>query len=243
MTDTDGTFTMYFEPPVKVIPTGYTGADGSSKFEKRVVVQHDGTTFMNIEFNCTNTVGWMRMSMGEDGVTSGTLREIEVYYDTQVSTSAKVELYMTNEPGLTDGNEYFIAKFQTLTSSTYKFWITRAQDKTGDQNGFRTAVHGDSSSNIMNSFFSFEADGSTPNDTEVTHNDGGDIRAPSGDAMCLDFSTPATPVESTGCGSLALDSDAGAPIINSAAGFDINWTISAGGLKNDMTALAAPVSP
>ncbi|MDH5447139.1 MAG: hypothetical protein OEY52_16440 [Gammaproteobacteria bacterium] len=245
MTDSEGTFSMYFETPTKVIPTGYTGADGTAKFEKRVVVQFGGTTFMNIEFNCSNTVGWLRMSAGEGAaITSGTQRHLEVYYDTEVSSNAKLELYMTYEPGLTAGNEYFFAKFKTITSSTYKFWLIRTQDKTGDYNGFRTAVHGDSNSKIMNSFFRFEADGATPNDTGTAYTGvGDDVRSTEGDVQCLDFSTPATPVESTGCGSLALDSSAGAPIINSATGLSLNWVASAGGLKNDMTVLANPVSP
>ena len=244
MTDTDGTFKMYFETPIKIIPTGYTGANGTTKFEKRVTVQHNGTTFMNIEFNCANTVGWMRMAMGDSGVSSGTLRHIEVYYDTQVSTNAKLELYMTNEPGVgsTNGNEYFVAKFQTMTSSTYKFWIIRSQNKTGAINGFRSAAYGDTSSKSINAFMMFES--TTLDNTTTHHNDNGNITAAGGgDVQCINYTTPGTPVAGSGCGSLTL-TDAGAPIIDAADGLSIKWAAdTTNGLKNDMTALAQPANP
>lgn len=237
----NGTFSMFFEPPLKTIPTGYTGA--GTTFEKRVVVQFDGTTFFNIEFNCSTTVGWIRMNMGENNPTSGTQRNIEVFYDTTDSTNAKLELYMFNEPGLTTGNEYFVAKFQTLSSSVYKFWIVRAQNKTGNIYGFRAAVHGDTSTDNANAFFMSES--TTIDDTSTGHTDTGNIDSASGgDVQCIDYTTPASPGAGAGCGSLALDADAGTPIINSGTGFHIDWTgDAAGGLKNDMTTLAEPVSP
>ncbi len=240
MTDTDGTFKMYFETPIKTIPTGYTGAGNA--FEKRVVVQHNGTTFMNIEFNCTNTVGWMRMAMGDEGVSTGTLRQIEVYYDTEVAADSHLELYMTNEPGVATGNEYFVAKFQTLTSSTYKFWIVRSQNKTAEIMGFRAAAYGDSNTKNINAFFMFES--GSLSDTSTTHTDGDDISAPNGDVQCIDYTTPTTPVAGSGCGSLTLDATAGNPISDVADGFSISWAgDTSNGLKNDMTALAAPTNP
>lgn len=240
MTDADGTFKMYFETPLKTIPTGYTSAGAT--FEKRVVVQFNGTTFMNIEFNCANTVGWMRMSMGDTDINTGTLRQIEVYYDTQDNANAKLELYMVNEAGLTAGNEYFIAKFQTLSSSTYKFWIVRSQNKTGEIFGFRTAAYGDTSSKNVNAFMMFES--TTLADTTTHHNDNGNISAAGGgDVQCIDYTTPGTPVAGSACGSLTLTT-AGAPISNSVAGISISWVgDDTGGMKNDMTALAAPVTP
>lgn len=239
MTDTDGTYKMYFETPTKTIPTGYTGA--GDKFEKRVVVQHDGTTFFNIEFNCTSTVGWIRMKMGDQGVGTGTQREIEVYYDTQDSASAMLELYMTYEPGTTDGNEYFIAKFQTLTASTYKFWIVRSQNKTGEIMGFRAAVYGNSGTKNANAFFLYE--NGTLTDTTTSHSDNNNIGS-GGDVQCIDYSTATSPVEGTGCGDLSLDSTAGNPINDGTAGISISWVAdTTNGLKNVMTSIAEPTNP
>lgn len=236
MTDSDGTFTMHFETPLKTIPSGYTGS--GSKFDKRVVVDLDGTTFLNIEFNCDTTVGWMRMTMGDSGVTSGTLRNIEVYYDTNNSANSKLELYMYYEPGTSTGNEYFVAKFRTLSDSQYKFWIIRSVDQDSGDEGFRAAAYGDSSSNNVNAYMQF-SDGDIT-DTSTDYTDNGTVA--SGDVQCIDFNTPDSPKAGTGCGSLSLDSTAGSPIIDSADGFSINWTAdTTNGLKNDMTALADPV--
>jgi len=236
----NGTYKMFFETPQKTIPAGYTGA--GSTFEKRVVVQFDGTTFFNIEFNCATSIGWIRMNMGESNPTAGVQRNIEVYYDTQDSANAKLELYMVNEPGLTTGNEYFAAKFQTLSSSTFKFWIVRSQNKTGNIFGFRASVHGDTGSKNLNAFFLSES--SSLNDTSTNHTDNNDITAASGgDIQCLDYSAPDTPVAGTGCSSLGL-TDAGAPVNDSAGGFSISWTgDTSNGLKNKMTAVAQPVNP
>lgn len=238
MTDSEGTFKMYFETPLKTIPTGYTSA--GSKFEKRVVVQFNGTTFMNIEFNCSNTVGWMRMAMGESGMTTAPLRNIEVYYDTESSSDSKLELYMYYEPGVSTGNEYFIAKFQTLTSSTYKFWIIRAQNKTSDIQGFRAAAYGDSSTDNVNAFLLFESSHVT--DTSTTLSDSDNIGS-GGDVQCIDYSTAGSPAAGTGCSSLTL-TDPGTPIIDGSGNFSIYWTAdTTNGLKNQMTALADPANP
>jgi hypothetical protein len=58
MTDEQGTFTMIFAIPRKTIPAGWPGA--GETYEKRVIVKFDGTTFMDIEFNCSTEAGWMR---------------------------------------------------------------------------------------------------------------------------------------------------------------------------------------
>ena len=239
MTDSEGTFKMYFETPLKTIPTGYTSA--GSTFEKRVVVQFDGTTFFNIEFNCSNTVGWIRMNMGETSPTAGIQRNIEVYYDTTNSTNAKLELYMTYEPGVTSGQEYFIAKFQTTSSSTYKFWIVRAQNKTGNIHGFRAAVHGDTSTDNTNAFLLFES-GSVV-DTSSSYTDNDNIGS-GGDLQCLDYTSPTSPVAGSSCSSLTLDTSAGAPINDPTGSYSISWTgDTSNGLKNIMTTIAEPVSP
>lgn len=239
MTDEGGTFTMYFETPLKTIPTGYTGA--GTTFEKRVVVKHDGTTFMNIEFNCSTTVGWMRMAMGDGAdISTGTRRNIEVYYDTNDSAASKLELYMYNEPGTATGNEYFVAKFQTLSSSTYKFWIIRAEDKDAGDNGFRAAVYGDITTHNTNAYLHFTSGAIL--DSTATYTDTGDVAT--GDAQCIDYTTPASPVAGAGCGSLSLDATAGNPLIDTGDSFSINWTANTTtGLKNDMTVLADPVNP
>lgn len=240
MTDDEGTFKMYFETPVKTIPTGYTGA--GAKFEKRVVVQFDGTTFMNIEFNCSNTVGWMRMAMGETGIATGTLRQIEVYYDTQDAASSSLELYMTYEPGTgsANGNEYFAAKFATLSSSSYKFWIIRSVDADSGDQGFRAAVYGDNATDNTNAYMKYTSGAITDTSTDHTDNDA----VTNGDVQCIDFTTPASPVAGTGCSALTLDATAGSPISDAADGFSISWTgDTTNGLKNDMTALAEPTDP
>lgn len=240
MTDDEGTFKMYFETPVKTIPTGYT--DAGATFDRRVVVQFDGTTFMNIEFNCDSTVGWMRMSMGDTGMVSGTLREIEVYYDTETAADAHLELYMTYEPGTdsSNGNEYFIAKFETLSSSTYKFWIIRSVDADSGDNGFRAAAYGDSSTDVVNAYMKFA---SAITDTSTDHTDNGTIST--GDVACIDYSAPASATDGgSGCASLTLDSTAGSPISDSSDGFSISWAgDTTNGLKADMTALAEPTNP
>ena len=235
----NGTYTMYFEPPLKTIPAGYTGAGG--KYEKRVVVKFDGTTFFNIEFNCSTTVGWIRMNMGESNPTAGVQRNIEVYYDTTDSADARLELYMVNEPGVSTGNEYFVAKFQTASSETYKIWLVRSYNKTGTVYGFRTAVHGNKTTSNVNAFFLSES-GSIA-DTTTGHADNNNIGS-GGDVQCIDYTTPASPVAGSGCGSLGLDATAGAPINDSGDGFSIEWAgNTATGLKADMTALAEPVNP
>jgi hypothetical protein len=241
MTDAEGTFTMYFETPVKTVPTGYTGA--GAKFDKRVVVQFNDTTFMNIEFNCDTTVGWLRMAFGDGAdMVSGTLRHIEIYYDTQTAADSHLELYMTNLPGTATGDEYFVAKFDTLSSTIYKFWIIRGYDTNATDHGFRAAAHGDSSTNMVNAYMKFTTD-----ITEVTTDfstDGASDLIANGDIQCVDFSTPGSPGDGgSGCDALAM-TDAGTPISDASGGFSVKWVAdAANGLKNAMTALADPTNP
>ncbi len=234
MTDASGTYRMVFATPVKTVPSGYTGAGNA--FDKRVVIQFDGTTFMNIEFNCDANVGWIRFN--EPG--SSPARNIEAYWDTESNSAAKLELYMHYEAGLGSswGNEYFVAKFATEANNKYKFFITRSVDKTGtsDDEGFRAAAYGDTSSNAVNAYVLFV---SNITDTTTNHSDNSSIGT--GDVTCLDVSTPASIVASTACGSLALDSSAGAPIIDAGDGFTISWVAdTTNGMKGDITALVDP---
>ncbi len=234
MTDMGGTFRMVFGTPTKTVPSGYTGA--GSTFEKRVTVQFDGTTFMNIEFNCNTNVGWLRFN--EPG--QSTSRNIEVYWDTESSTASKLELYMFYETGLDTayGNEYFVAKFATEADNKYKFWIVRSVDKTGTSNdeGFRAAAYGDATNNVVNAYIKWVQN---ITDTTTDHNDNGLIS--SGDVECLDVSNPLSITSSTACGSLTLDATAGSPIIDSGDGFSISWAAdTTNGLKADMSAIVDP---
>ena len=234
MTDIDGTYRMVFATPLKTIPSGYTGAGGV--FDKRVTVQFNGVTFMNIEFNCDTNVGWVRLD--EPGMSPA--RSIEAYWDTENSSAARLELYMYYEVGLGSGwgNEYFFAKFQTEANNRYKFFILRAVDKTGTGNdeGFRVAARGDTSTDVVNAYMLI-----VPNITDNTtdHTDTGSVAT--GDVTCLDVSAPAAIGASAGCGSLGLDASTGAPLIDGGDSISVSWIAdTVNGMKADMTALVDP---
>jgi len=242
MTESDGSqFNMYFETPLISIPSGYTGAGGT--FAKRVTVQYRSSsagtyaTFMNIEFQCTTNVGWLRFF--ENGQAQTTARNVEVYWDTNSTSATKMELYMYYEAGVgtTNGNEYFVAKFETGASNTFKFWITRGVDNTSDQ-GMRAAAYGNSSSKLVNAFLLFTLD---VTNTNSDHTDVGD-NIFTGDVQCLDISNVAAVVASASCtGTLDLDASAGTPIIDASGVFSIFWTAdTTNGMKQMMTAIVEP---
>lgn len=250
MTDEEGTFTMYFETPVKSVPSGYTGA--GSTFNKRVTVQFNGTTFMNIEFNCATTVGWMRMAMGENGMVTAPLRNIEVYWDTETSSAATLELYMYYEAGeaTANGNEYFMTRFETETGNKYKFWISRAANFTGttSDNGFRAVAYGDSTTDIVNSFLLYASNVNAIGHTGVDVTGINDIFAPDtstgGDQQCLVMTdvTNVTEGVSGECSGLTL-STAPAPIIDGTGDYSVSWIADTTKMKAKMTAIAQPTNP
>jgi hypothetical protein len=227
MTDSDGTFTMTFGTPLKTIPTGYTGAGGN--FDKRVAVAFDGTNFMVTEFNCNTSVGYMRFA--EPGGVVATSRNLEVYYDTNVASEAKMELTMFNEPG--GFVEYMVAKFQTNSATEFQFWVTRAATQ-GGTNGFRIAARGDTGTKMANVHMTFENGSYARTETAVL--DGGDITIAGGDVQCLDFTSPNNPVAGAGCGSLTL-SEGGTTIIDSDGDMSIENTSNVAKMKAAFTAL------
>jgi len=230
------TFTMYFKTPSKTIPTGYTGAGGT--FAKHVTVQYNGTTFMNIEFQCATNVGWLRFFDNQSYATPSTARHIETYWDTETSTDTQLDLYMYYEQGLASasGNEYFTAKMQTEADSKFKIWITRAVDYTGtgSDQGFRAAMYGSTADDIVNAYM---RNTSNVTDTSTDFTDNGNITAV-GDLQCIDFNDGGTATDATGsCGSLTLTT-AGAPIIDTGGDASISWIAAT--MKGKMSTITDP---
>ena len=196
---------MVFETPQKVIPSTHDGGDGVAKYDRRVVVYFNGALFMETEFRCGASVGYLRFadnSSVSGGVLPSTARHIEAYYDTNSSSATKLELAMYIETDASN-TEYFLAKFRTNSSSEFEFWITRVAKSSGTDSGFRIAARGNSSSKIANVYMFFE-NGSKA-DTATAFTDNGNITS-GGDVQCIDFSDSSTPVSSTSCGSLSLQS-------------------------------------
>ena len=237
MTEDDGSvFRMVFSTPIGTIPTGYTGA--GETYDKRVVVQYNGTTFMNIEFNCDTNVGWVRFNEHD----ASPARNIEAYWDTESATATKLEMYMHYEAGVStdNGNEYFTAKFETATDNKFKYWIVRSvADSSSGTSGFRAAAYGDSSTRVVNGFLLYKAGAIT--DTTTDHTDNNNVTT-IGAVECLDFDTSGNGTTNIDgdCASMTLDT-AGAPISDGGDGFSIYWAgDTSNGMKNDMTALVDP---
>lgn len=215
------TYVMTFGTPAQTIPTGYTGAGGS--YAKRVSVTLNGTSFMDVEFNCSDTSGWMRFNEPD----ASPARNIEIYYDTTNASSVKAEVAMSY-----NSTENFLAKFALTSATEYEIWITRTY--TGSpMDGFRTAVHGDLGSGLVNVFMQY--DSGTPDVTDTNVTGDGNILS-QGSVECLTMAANTDAVNSSGsCGALSL-SAAGAPIINASTGdFSINW--AANNLSGSLTAL------
>lgn len=225
MTDAEGTFVMSFSTPTKVIPTGHTGADGSTKYDKRVAVSINGTNFMAIEFNCTATVGWLRFA-SPDEVTGGATtnaRHMEMYYDTNSPSAAKLDLAMYYNQ--TNGDdEYFQAKFSTDSTSTFDLWITRSAEESGVKNGFRVGMRGNSSTKKASVFMLYQ-DNNNWNNAATGHADGNEVRvsAGAGDVMCIDYSTSTPSAVDGSCASLSINAP-GTHLINSGGDMSINST-------------------
>lgn len=249
MTEEDGSqFKMYFETPLKTIPTGYTGAGGT--FDKRVVVRYrssgGGTyaTFFNIEFQCDTNVGWLRF-FDNNAASSTVARHIEVFWDTQSSTAAKMEMYMVYEPGGGSASEYMLIKFATDTGNIFKFWIVRAEDDTSDT-VMRAIAEGNSSTFLVNTYLYLNTDISNTS-TSLTEG-AGDVTG-TGNLQCLDMTDVASVTDSGDAtcitASLVLDSP-GTPLIDGgSAAFTIAWVAEQGttGMEDDMTNIAEPAVP
>lgn len=225
MTDSEGTFLMTFGTPTKVIPTGHTGADGVTKYNKRVAVAINGTNFMAIEFNCNSTVGWLRFASPDEAVTGVTTnaRHIEMYYDTNSSASTKLDLAMYNNQSNGD-DEYFQAKFQTDSATTFDLWITRSAEETGVKNGFRVGMRGNSSTKKASVFMHYQ-DNNNWNNVATGHADGDEVRvsAGAGDVMCIDYSGASPSAVDGSCAGLSINAP-GTPLINSGGNMSINST-------------------
>jgi hypothetical protein len=239
MTGAEGTYTMTFGTPTKTIPTGWPNA--GETYEKRVTVDLDGTTFLDIEFNCSTTAGWMRFF--EPTKPQATARNLELYFDTTDTNDTRLELYMYYEPNGSDtdmpdlSNEYFIAKFDTDANNVYKIWLTRAAEEAGNKQGFRITIHGSTSlapGGLAKAHMFFEDGSYTNTATEVT-SDTDNIG--SGDIDCIDFNDGGTPLDGgTTCDDNGLTlSEAGAPIIDSSGDFSISWVVNT--LKSKMSTL------
>jgi hypothetical protein len=247
ITDNEGTFTIIFATPQRTIPAGWPGAGGT--YEKRVIVQFEGTTFLDIEFNCSSEAGWMRFF--EPGKTQSIARNIEVYYDTTNADNTKLELYMYYEPNGSDPDmpdltsEYFVAKFETAANNIYRIWITRAGEEAGTQMGFRVTIHGSTTlapGGLANVHMLFENGSYSDTSTEVTSDTGNiDVDQPTpgagGDIACIDFNNGGNALDGgTTCDDNGLVlSEAGTPIIDSNGNFSINWVAST--LKSKMSSL------
>jgi len=232
------TFLMNFQTPLITIPTGYTGA--TSTFDKRVTVQYNGTTFMNIEFQCGTNVGWLRFFDNQAYATPSAARHVEVFWDTELATSTKMDLYMYYEQGLATGNEYFSTKFET-SGTTFKIWITRAVDYTGTSSDVstRAALFGDTSNDVVNAYMLNFGSGaaSTLTDTGVNFTDNNDINLV-GDLQCVNFNNGGIAADASGsCGALTLTA-AGVPPIDGSGDASINWVYSS--MKSSMTTVLAP---
>ncbi|MEK6626215.1 MAG: hypothetical protein AABY86_14690, partial [Bdellovibrionota bacterium] len=232
MTEDIGTFAMTFGTPTKVIPTGHTGADGSTKYQKKVSVAINGTSFMIFEFNCSATIGWMRFTDPDasSGGSTATSRHIEMYYDTNTAASTKFEMGMYYNPagGITD--EYFQVKFQTDTSSTFDLWLTRSAEQAGVKQGFRVGMRGNSSTKQASVFMFFQDLDWT--NASTAHTDNNNIAA-TGDIMCVDYLGTPTAVDGS-CAGLSINAP-GALLINSGGDMSINSTVV--DLIGSMTAL------
>ncbi len=231
-----GTFVMTFSTPQQTIPAGWPNAGGN--YEKRVVVTFDGTTFMDIEFSCSSTAGWLRFF--EPNEPSASARHIETYYDTTDSDNTRLELYMYYHPAsgaLTD--EYFIAKFVTEVGNTYKLWITRSAYQAG-WSGFRTAIYGNTAltgpgAGGVASAFILQEQGTVDDAGTAVTADNDDVTL--GDIDCMDFNGGSTALDgTTTCTTNSLTlSEAGAPILAPAGDFSIDWV--ADSLQGSMTVL------
>lgn len=235
MTDAEGTFAMSFSAPTKVIPTGHTGANGSSKYDKRVAVAINGTNFLAIEFNCSSTVGWLRLA-SPDGVVGGSTanaRHIEMYYDTNSAASTKLDMAMYYDQDA-DNKEYFQAKFQTDSTSTFDLWITRAAKNAGTTNSFRVGMRGNSSTKNASVFLLLQDGGW--NNVATGHADGGDFLVSTGgtgDVMCIDYSSATPGAVNGSCAGLSINAP-GSLIINSG---DMSINSSVIDVSNSMTGL------
>lgn len=226
MSDAEGTFLMSFSTPTKVIPTGHTGANGSSKYDKRVAVALNGTNFMAIEFNCSTTAGWLRFASpdGVVGASTANARHIEMYYDTQSAASTKLDLAMYYDQDA-NNKEYFQAKFQTDSTNTFDLWITRAAKEAGTTNSFRVGMRGNSSTKNASVYMLFQQNGWNNTATGHADNDNLDVASGgTGDVMCIDY-TGATPSAVNGsCGGLGINA-IGSLLINSVGDMSINSSV------------------
>lgn len=229
LTEASGTFTMTFGTPSKTIPTGYS--QGGLSFDKKVSVNYnDGSSnvdFMIVEFSCGANVGYIRYHDNQDGSgntqPSATARHIEVYYDTETSGKAKMELYMYYEPGST--SEYFAGKFYQESSSVFNIFVTRATASAAS--GARVAIRGNNETDTANVYMLITGNNT---DTTTTQADSGDINS-GGDLQCINFNDGGSASDATGsCGSLSLNT-AGTPLlgitdfsISSVANMKANFT-------------------
>ncbi|MCB9093158.1 MAG: hypothetical protein H6621_01750 [Halobacteriovoraceae bacterium] len=226
MTDEGGTFTMTFEAPSEGIPSGYTGGGGD--FDKRVSVDLDGVHFMDIEFSCSSEVGWLRFASPEDisGSSLANARHIEMFWDTEDSASTKLEIAMKYDAAGVE-EEFFQAKFQTDSSSTYDLWVTRAETDGGStKSGFRAGIRGNYSTKQATVFLAYE-DGGTYADADTAHTNTDDILLSSGggDVMCIDYTSHSSPSAVDGaCSGLAIGSP-GTLLINASGDMSINSTV------------------
>lgn len=199
------TFAMTFEAPTKVIPTGFTGADGSTKFSKRVSVSYNSTNFFEIEFNCNATIGWIRFADNNEisGGSVAATRNIEAYYDTNTTSAVKLELAMYYEQDASN-KEYMIAKFETSSATAFKVWLTRAARVGGSNSAFRVAINGNKSTSYANVLMEYENASFT--DSTAAYTDAGGIEsATGGDVQCLDLSDISNIVDGgANCGGLTL---------------------------------------
>ena len=238
MIDSDGIYKIDFETPTKIIPTGFVGANGVKKFDKRVSVSFEDNHFMDIELNCDNSSRWIRYADPEmildESINSA--QHIEAYYGANTNGSRKFEIVVSEEK-INGDKEYYVAKFETISENQeFEFWITRATEIDSSQLSYRIAGKGNYQTKQVNAYMQVQGNHVNTNITisDVNYIWGG------GDISCIDFVDNASVVEAADpaadCADFTLR-EAPAMIIDSDGDMSIENTANVAKLKAALTAL------
>lgn len=232
-------YVVTFNTPSRSILTGYTGAGGT--FEKSMNVSWNGATFLRMEFNCSNQVGWIRFADPyriSQGDNFNYVRNIEAWWDTTSVASTKLDLAMFYADSDRTNHEFVMAKFRTTSETRYQYWATRATwPRSGaGKEGFRLAVSGNTSTRMAKVFMFYQSNGAY-DDASTTLNDNDNIYS-GGDVECIGFVKDANPSSQgvSNCSSMTLSSP-GAPFFDAGGDFSINYVSAALGMKSHLTTL------
>jgi len=227
VTDDDfGAIIVTLGTPVKVIPTGHTGADGTTKYAKRISMTSGGVNFGVIEFECDTTQGYFAVNFGADGPSSDNAsnRIIEFYFD-NASTGVVADFFMRHDPT----NERMATHLTTDNSAqTFAYIMVRVSGSGVSFNANRMSVNGTFTSgsrkataligDIDGTSLANVAANAQAASTAVT-NDEGNGRY----LFCVESGK--TPVFGTACSGIALTANTDTPAIGSSADSVDKWTI------------------